>query len=165
MTENENIKLIPLSQGKFAIVDAEDFIWLNQWKWHYNKRGYAMTHLPWKNNKREALMMHRVIMQAEKNKCVDHINGVGLDNQKSNLRVCVMAENQRNRKFNKNNTSGYKGVFKNRKKWSAVIRSDSKEFYIGRFDNAEDAAIAYDTKALEIHGEFAKTNKMLGLLK
>jgi hypothetical protein len=105
-------------------------------------------------------MVHRFIMGCipGDGKVVDHIDGNTLNNQKSNLRICTMAENSRNRKRNKNNTSGYKGVSYSaqRKKWQAQIRVDGGIEYLGLFADPTSAHEAYKEAALKYHGEFAR---------
>jgi hypothetical protein len=100
-------------------------------------------------------------MDASK-KCVDHINGNGLDNRKSNLRLCERHENALNRVINYNNVSGYKGVswFKPIKKWRAQIQYKKVVYYLGCFNKRIDAAKAYNAAALKYHGEFANLNKI-----
>jgi tRNA U34 5-carboxymethylaminomethyl modifying enzyme MnmG/GidA len=101
------MKGIKLTQGQFAIVDEEDYYYLNEFKWYFYRRRnqvYAKTCVTI-NKKRVHLLMHRLIMDASK-KCVDHINGNGLDNRKSNLRLCERHENALNRVINYNNVSG-----------------------------------------------------------
>ena len=90
----------------------------------------------------------------------DHINGDGLDNRKQNLRTCTHTENMRNRGKSKNNTSGFKGVswHKRGKTWDAKIAHNKKLMHIGSFKDKEVAAKAYDRKAIELHGKFAKLN-------
>lgn len=96
---------------------------------------------------------------------VDHINENRKDNRLSNLRTCNNGENMRNRGPQKNNKSGFKGVYQDKKsgKWISKINFESKAYHCGLYKNKEDAARAYDIKCLELHGEFAKTNEMLGL--
>lgn len=92
----------------------------------------------------------------------DHKDGNGLNNQKSNLRICTNAENIRNAKRYSTNTTGFKGVCidSDYKKLSfrAGIKHYNKTYKLGNFNNAIDAAKAYDKKARELYGEFAKTN-------
>jgi hypothetical protein len=90
---------------------------------------------------------------------VDHINGNGLDNRKENLRICSHSENQWNRTKYKNNKSGYKGVFFHSKTghWEAGIRINGKREYLGVFNTPQEASLAYSRKAIELHGEFART--------
>ncbi len=104
--------------------------------------------------------MHRVIKGAKAGQSVDHVNGNGLDNRRSNLRLCAHAENLRNRKIHKNNKSGFKGVRKRKESslWRAEIRSNHKFYFLGNFHSAEEAAHAYDAAALKLHGEFARLN-------
>lgn len=90
----------------------------------------------------------------------DHINGNTLDNRKENLRICSIAENGRNRKIQKNNTSGYSGVsyMKGVCKWQATICVNKNKIYLGVFETAEESARAYDSAAKEYFGEFARLN-------
>lgn len=89
---------------------------------------------------------------------IDHIHGIKHDNRLCNLREATNSQNQRNRGPNKNNTSGYKGVHldKQRNKWNAIIEHNKKKYFLGTFDNPEDAAIAYQAAAIRYHGDFRK---------
>lgn len=91
---------------------------------------------------------------------VDHANRNSTDNKAVNLRLATVNQNQRNKKIQKNNTSGYKGVCwdKNRQKWKTHIHVDGKIINLGRFDTKEKAAIAYNEAALKYFGEFAYLN-------
>lgn len=84
---------------------------------------------------------------------IDHINGDGTDNRVVNLRICTAAENTRNCKNSKNNTTGYKGVRKSPTKFTAQIMLDRKPIYIGSFDDAITAAKAYDNKEVDFYAE------------
>ncbi len=150
------MKLIKISKGKEVIVDDDDFEELNKFKWHYNKLGYVARSGK-ENGKRFGVYMHRQIMNTPKGKYTDHINGNTLDNTKNNLRICTQAENSRNSR-SKNN--GYKGVIKrtNHNSYMAQIELQGKVFYLGNYKTAELAAKAYDKKAIELFGEFAKLN-------
>ena len=99
-------------------------------------------------------------MNAPKGMVVDHIDGNGLNNRKSNLRICTKAQNVHNSRPRTNTSSKYKGVFWNKanKKWSATIHKGDKWTYIGGFDDEKEAARAYDRKAAEFFGEFAYLN-------
>ena len=161
------MKRIPLTQGKFAIVDDEDFDWLNQWKWSAFKcphTFYVERSIYSRDTKKaRTVRLHREILGLKKDdgKQADHINGSGLDNRRCNLRVCTRSENNRNmQKQFKICSSKYKGVNwrKNRKKWRAEICKDYKHIHIGYFDSEIEAAEAYDKKAKELFGEFARTN-------
>jgi hypothetical protein len=160
-------KSIPLTQGKFALVDDEDYDWLMNWKWYYKKdkagNGYAVRHDS-VLVKRKLIPMHRVILNAPDGVQVDHINNNradhGLYNQRSNLRICTNAENQANVGIQSNNTSGYKGVTldKRTNHWRAQIIVNRKRISIGFYKNPQDAARAYDQAALKYFGKFANIN-------
>ena len=99
-------KRILLTKNKVAIVDDEDYEWLNQWKWKYHKDNYGYRTV--KYNK--SIFMHRIINKTPDGLFTDHINREGLDNRKCNLRTVTRNQNIFNSKPRKNNTSGYKGV-------------------------------------------------------
>jgi hypothetical protein len=156
-------KTIELTQGKFAIVDDEDFEWLNQWKWcaHFEKtHWYAIRSIRPKNSKPEQVRMHRIIINTPKDLLVDHINHNSLDNRKENLRVCTIAQNQYNQTA-RLASSKYKGVSwqKVARKWKVEIIKNRKCFHVGLFENEIDAAKAYNVKAKELFGEFAGLNQ------
>lgn len=113
--------------------------------------------------------LHRVIFLLHHGylpKYIDHIDGDKTNNRIKNLRGCTHSQNMRNANISKNNTSGLKGVDwkKQDKKWRSRVRVNGKQISLGLFNDKIEAAKAYDSAALEHHGEFAKTNKMLGLL-
>ena len=146
-------KQIPITKGKVTIVDDDDYDLLVQWKWHLSN-GYAKTCV----GKGKLRPMHDAIVSHDPTLCVDHINGDRLDNRKANLRVCTKRQNSYNRRIGKNNKTGFKGVFKQRNRFRAVICWDYKLIHLGMFDTPEEAGAAYDRKALELYGEFAKIN-------
>ncbi len=161
------MKKIPLTQGKVAIVDDEDYEELSQFKWFAQKEPctyYAARRIYLgngaKNPKQKTIRMHRLLMNAKKKQEVDHINGNGLDNRKSDLRLCTHSENARNRRLRLGGSSLYKGVYwhKSRKKWQSQIVFNYQIKYLGRYDNEIEAAKAYDYAAKELFGEFALTN-------
>lgn len=151
-------RLIPLTQGKFAVVDAEDYERLAQHKWHCRKAKNNFYAFRRKQNK--MVSMHREIINAPEGLLVDHIDGNGLNNRKGNVRLCTYAQNACNRRPNRNTRSKYKGVsfHKRDKKWEAQIMWNGKGIYLGRFDNEIEAAVTYDRKAEELFGEFAYLN-------
>lgn len=152
------MKYIELTQGKFALVDDEDYKFLNKWSWSYSTYGYAIRSSP--APKKQIIWLHRQIMNCPKGLFVDHINGNPLDNRKSNLRICSHKQNMQNIIKKKSHSSLYKGVVwvKERKKWVAAIHLNYKRFYIGGFENELHAAMAYDLWAIEFFGQFARTN-------
>lgn len=155
------MKEIKLTKGKFALVDDDDFEWLSQWNWYFIDGGYAArSTMKGKKNGGEKKMyyMHRQILNPPVGFLVDHIDGNRLNNQRYNLRACLPSGNSRNRKLRCDNTSGYKGVLATANRWRATIGINGKSHHIGVFDNIIDAARAYDKKAREVFGEFAKLN-------
>jgi hypothetical protein len=158
--EREALKEIPLSQGKVALVDEADYEYLSQWKWYANKSRhtwYARRN-EGKYPFRKTIRMHRAIVNASDNELVDHRDGNGLNNSRKNIRVCSLAENNRNCRLRKDNTTGFKGVYKSGKKWQSYIRYQGDMICLGTFLTPEEAARTYDAKARELFGDFAKTN-------
>jgi len=175
---------IRLTQGKFAIVDPEDYQRLNKHKWYAIKAKntfYAgRNSRVGKTKKRLYIKMHREVLQdklsssanpprgpgAERRAShlvADHINRNGLDNRKANLRPATYAQNILNRKYNfktKRSPSKYKGVtwHKHTNKWLAQICYNRKRKSIGYFDNEITAAKAYDEAAKKYHKDFASLN-------
>lgn len=158
---------IPLTQGKVALVDAEDFDFLNQWKWCVAKVGkggylYAVRASPKSENgvKKTTVRMHRVIMNAAPDILVDHKKHNTLDNRKLNLRACNSQQNNSNTTPRNGCSSKYKGVSfdKERKLWIAYIQIKSKRKQLGRFSDEKQAAICYNDNAKIHYGEFANLN-------
>lgn len=151
-------KEIPLTQGKVALVDDDDFERLIVSKWCVSAQGYAIRHL--RKFQFGSTMMHREILGAPKDMDVDHVNLNKLDNRRVNLRLCKMSQNIANSGKRKNNTSGYKGVSwsKQNKKWYACIKVNRKTIDLGRYDNILDAVEAHDVAAKKYFGEFARIN-------
>jgi hypothetical protein len=152
--------MIPLSNGKSVIVDDEDYEALKLYKWCFGGGGYAQRHTSLQIGKRKTILMHRQIMNTPDGLETDHINGNGLDNRKENLRICTKNQNQMNRRLPCNNQSGYKGVswYSRDGRWRAQIKLNSHLTFIGTYETAMEAARAYDEKAKEYFGEFAKLN-------
>ena len=151
-------KEIRLTQNKFALVDDDDFERINIKKYHAVKLGRCFYAYKWSRGKN--ISMHRDILQALPGEMVDHINGNGLDNRKENLRMCNKAQNRINSGLQKNNTSGYKGVYLQctSKKYIAHITVNKKCVHLGIFEDPIEAALSYDEAARKYHGIFARTN-------
>lgn len=160
------MKLIPLSQGKFAQVDDEDYDWLNKKKWHAHFDGvnwYAKTSFKKKENyPTRVTSVHRYILCILDPKIrTDHKDRNGLNNQRNNIRIASATQNNANKcSLGK---SKYLGVSQFHEKtstgkWRARLSHEFKHYYLGQFDTEEAAARAYDAKAKELHGEFANLN-------
>ena len=160
--------VIELTQGQVVIVDDSDVCWLSEYKWHaqwdIGKRQFVACG---RVSGRKIEKMHRVIMTASVGDVVDHINRVSLDNRRCNLRICTRAQNDWNRGIGASNKSGYKGVcwLKTDRKWRAYITANGVCHVIGRFDSAEDAALAYNRAATKLHGTFAVLNDVSKITK
>lgn len=157
-------KEILLTQGKIALVSDHRYKELSKYNWYAyrNKQSFYAARNERAGDKQVRIRMHSQITGFD---MTDHIDGDGLNNQDENLRECTQAQNTRNRRIGLDNVSGFKGVSfrKDRGKWAANI-GYGKTIALGLYDDPRDAAIAYDAKAIELHGEFARTNKSLGLL-
>jgi hypothetical protein len=157
---------IPLTQGKYAIVDPENYDRLAKHKWHIVRDSgtfYAVRNTgQHRGGKRIVLKMHREILKVPASMFVDHINHNGLDNRNANLRPATRAQNARNRRKGRKagSHSKYKGLtwYKNEKRWAVRIMVDRKSKFIGYFDNEIAAAKAYDKAAMKYHKEFAALN-------
>ncbi len=151
------MKKIPLTQGKFAIVDDADFEKLSQHKWYF-EHGYARRDYQI-NNKKFRVYMHRVI-EGSFALHTDHINGDSLDNRRDNLRPCTASKNLMNRKKSPLKSSQYKGVrfFKRDGNWSSQIMKSRKSTHLGYFNSEVAAAEAYNAAAIKYFGEFARIN-------
>lgn len=157
------MKKIPLTQNQVALIDDEDFDRVSQYKWCVDNKGntsYAVRGFDL-NGKNFILKMHIYIMGWQGGKIqIDHKDLNGLNNQKSNLRICEQFENGRNSPMKKNNKCGYKGVYfsKQKQKWTAEIKAHGAPKNLGTFNDPINAALAYDWAAEKHHGSFARIN-------
>jgi hypothetical protein len=164
------MKHIPLTKQQFAIVDDEDFERVSHGKWYASwcshTNSYRAARFVVEKGKRHFIYMHREVIGASALELVDHINHDTLDNRRANLRLCNRRQNQANQRMVSTNTSGFKGVSldKRNNKWRARIRVDGKTRHISMHNEAVCAAASYDAVAVQIFGDFALTNKKLGLL-
>lgn len=151
-------KQIPLSQGKVALIDDEDFERISKYKWYARKTGYVYYAVRKIDN--QAFYMHREILGVTDRKIdVDHCNGDGLDNRRENLREATRSQNIWNTGKRKHNRSGYKGVYLHDcGKYAADINMNRKTYHLGLFETAEQAARAYDEESKKLRGAFAYLN-------
>lgn len=151
-------KQIPLTQGKVALVDDDDYERVSQHRWCTKKdrNTYYATRCVYISGKETTQALHRFILNAPPKTQIDHRNGNGLDCRKENLRYCSHQQNCANRPgLSKKH---YKGVRKIINRWQAELQANGKYVYIGSFRSPEQAARAYDAEARKRFGEFARTN-------
>ena len=131
---------IQLTRGKKAIVDIEDFDYLNQWKWSCNYYGYAIRSEGGRKNKK-CIFMHRLINKTPKGFDTDHINRNTLDNRKENLRTATRSQNEINKGLRKDNKTGFKGIryVVKIKRWTAYIGINKKFKHLGCFKTKKEA--------------------------
>jgi len=142
---------IPLTKGKFAIVDPDDYEMLSKYKWHVTKNGntfYAKRNAPTRKDT-TPIYMHRLIIKVPPGLVVDHINHNGLDNRKANVRPATRAQNNRHSQKRKNTRSKYKGVnwYSREKRFVVKITTDDNTVTLGYFQDEFQAAKAYDHAA------------------
>lgn len=152
------INEIPLTQEMVAVVDAADYAYLNQWKWYalkVEKLCYAVRSI-----KGGVMLMHRQLLNVTKGKEIDHKDGDGLNNCRSNLRICNHQQNHYNLRNQVNTSSIYKGVHwdKDKHNWRASLKVEGKIKRLGRFKDEVLAALAYNKAATRYHGEYARLN-------
>lgn len=156
---------VHLTQGKIAVIDAAGISLIDMHNWYAvrdHHTFYAVCHVKDEDGVSRRLLMHQVL-GPKGAQIVDHADGDGLNNRRSNLRAASFAQNQWNKRKAKNNTSGFKGVryadwAGGEKKWRAQIMKDHKYISLGYHLTPEDAAKAYDEAAMRLFSDFARPN-------
>lgn len=158
------MKSIPLTQGKFALVDDEAYEWLSCDKWYASASGKTERWYAKRSEFKNGVLvmrvwMHKEILGVGQGVQVDHVNRDSLDNRRTNLRLATHADNQRNQGMRRTNKSGLKGVWSLRRagaaRWGACIRLNGKTLMLGSFPSPEAAHAAYCAAAIKLHGDFA----------
>lgn len=152
-----DIARIQLSQGYEAIVDLADLPLVESFVWtvmHSARTSYAR-----RTEKGKTVLLHRVVMGADKASRIDHRDGDGLNCRRSNLRVATAAENNRNTRLRRDNQLQLKGVRKHSlcNKYQAAICTAGVRKYLGLFNTAEEAYAAYCAASAEQHKDFGRT--------
>jgi len=159
------MRKIMLTLDKVALVDDADYAMVSQFKWSTLKtrggRWYAVRCL-WLENKQRYIYMHRFILGTPPGMDTDHEDGNGLNNQRYNLRAATKSQNHANAKIGSfdGKSSRYKGVswHKRAHRWRAQVYCKYSTIYLGLFDSEESAALAYNKRAMQVFGDFARLN-------
>lgn len=147
-------------KGLFALIDDEDLEKVSKYSWTLHVDGYAKTSVRIDGKPRQ-LYLHKLVLPVPEGLEVDHVDTAAkLDCRKQNLRPATRSQQNYNQGITKRNTSGYKGVSfkKSTGQWRATIGWEGGFFFIAYADTKEEAAYIYDQVAMQLHGEFAKTN-------
>jgi hypothetical protein len=157
-----NVAYIPLTRGYEAVIDAADVPLVEKFSWRSAPMWRTVYALRSRRQGAKVITsnLHRDLLNASVGMEVDHIDGDGLNNRRSNLRLATSSENKWNRGRLSTNTSGYKGVswHNGAKRWQASIRVAYRLIYLGAFQTPEDAHAAYCEAAARLHGDFAKSS-------
>lgn len=148
------IKIL-LTQNRVALIDKIDYPRVSQYKWcvsNHRNTSYAQA---WINGK--AIKMHSFIFGKRKGKEIDHKNGNGLDNRRSNLRFGTHSQNLMNFKSKRL----YRWVYwsEEKKKWRVYICKNYVQRFVGYFSSEKEAALAYNVMANKLFGEFSRPNE------
>jgi hypothetical protein len=153
------VVIIPLTQGFNTVVDEIDED-LSEFEWHIHSHGYAVRTLPREDGVPGYSYMHREIMERilarpiTTNEHIDHINREKLCNLRMNLRIASISENARNTIYEINNESGFIGVTRNGRGWTARIRVNNVQIYLGTYTTKEEARKVYLDKYYALYGEY-----------
>lgn len=150
---------LELTKGQVTLVDDDDLPLLLQYRWQAKLRRNGMYYACTSIDGRTVYIMD-VLLSVPHGMMADHINRDTLDNRRSNLRIVTPAKNAWNRNAMRGTASGYKGVSWNvdAKQWSARITVRGRREHLGYYDDASEAAYAYDNAARIYYGEFAVFN-------
>lgn len=146
-----------LSDGDEFKISFEDFKKVIKYRWYPSGEGEEKACI-----NKNAMYLHRYIMDAPKGFEVDHIDMNRLNNCRTNLRICTHQQNQCNQPLQVNNTSGVTGVrfYKARNKYVARIKFYGKDIHLGYYKTKLEATQARDTGAKFLFGEFAVLNNV-----
>lgn len=161
--ENQKIRYVPLTKGRIATVDAEDYEYLMQWRWRakgkegyfYAERGASRSE---KAEGKKVIRMQNLLCDLQEGEIADHANGDSLNYCRWNLRPATQEKNSWNQKMRKNNTTGFTGVCREGKGFRADIGVGGRKTYLGHFDRAEEAGVVYEAASRAKRGDFVRSN-------
>lgn len=155
--------LLALPCGRAAVIDESDAESVRTYKWRSvpmisHGNGTRIGSYVRARINASDVYLHRFLLGADRRMQVDHIDRDGLNNIRSNLRICTPSQNSANR-IGKRSASGFRGVYETKRgRWTACVQKEGVQHRLGTFDSAIDAAVAFDDAARELHGEFACLN-------
>jgi hypothetical protein len=154
------MKQIILTRGKVAIVDDDEYDNLSRYKWcadiACNGRTFYAVRVKQEKNKIRKIYMHREILKCPNGLMVDHKDMNGINNLKSNIRICTKSQNMFNSPRRKNNKSGIKGIYfrKDTGKYTAEIVENKNKHCLGCFDTIDEAKNIIESARKFYHKEF-----------
>lgn len=151
---------IPLTQGKFALVDTRDYTRVSARLWLYiapscGRSGYVCASGGHRRGEKR-LRLHHFVLGVNSSDEVDHCNLDGLDNRRRNLRLATSSLNKANTSLRKDNTTGHKGVVRRKQRWIAQIGWKGQMRYLGTFKTFEEAVAKRERAATSLFGKFAR---------
>lgn len=152
------MRAIPLTQGKYALVDDEDYERVSQFKWTAKEATQGCTWYAYRRARGRSIHLHRFILDAPANLHVDHKNHDGLDCRKNNMRLATPLQSTWNRRQRSDSRMQFKGVVRMKGKYTPKVYVGEHQVYFGTYNNQEDAARVYDAVVTRLRGEFAHTN-------
>ena len=156
------VAYVPLTRGYEAIIDAADVPSVDQWNWQATQQQHTIYAVRTERSgtSKRTVRMHRALMGDPIGFEVDHVDGNGLDNRRSNLRQATPSQNQFNQRLSSANSSGFKGVTWCRKgrRWKARIKVKNVLKHLGTFTSPEAAHAAYCAASERFHGDFGRTD-------
>lgn len=143
------------TRGEEFYVDDEDYGRVSKYTWYIDGTKRLRARIRYR-----LVLLHRYILNVPFGMSVDHIDANPLNNCKSNLRICTQSQNLMNQRPQVGKTSKYKGVhwYKTRNQWVSKTMINKRNIFIGYFEKEEEAALAYNAKAIELFGDYARLN-------
>lgn len=157
---SDDAVVIPLTKGYSTVIDKADYPLVSQYRWQATLRRKGRVYArrgTWVNGRRVAIYLHRLLLQPKSGEVIDHIDCDGLNNRRSNIRICTTQQNLA-RAPQRLGRTGYRGVWRSRYGFSAFVTHKRNRYYIGYFKTSAEAALAYNRRAFELFGEFAVLN-------
>lgn len=152
------MKTLELNGSKeLVMIDDEDYVWLSRFKWWMQNNENGENYVTTKVGKR-VMCMHSLLLPSRSDSLVKYIDGNNLNLQKVNIKPASRSQIGANR--NPNAGKKYKGAYlpEGEKRWRSQIVKDGVTYLLGSYETEEEAARAYDVKARELYGDYARLN-------